>query len=115
VVEVEAGDPEAWQSPWWLRVYAPLVWLLIGALVLQRRGWILALVVFVLLAPFGVPVSLVLRWFRQRRLEAAYVGPLLFAVLIAVSDLPSWVCAAAGLGGALLGMMLGVMRGSADG
>jgi hypothetical protein len=116
VVDVRAGKPDVWQSPWWLRVFAPLGWLLIAALVLERRGWILAVVVLLLLAPVGLPVTRVLRWFRRRaRLDAAYLGPVLFAVLMVVTQLPIWVCTAAGLGAGFLGLMLGAMRGFAHG
>jgi hypothetical protein len=116
VTDVHADEVETWQPPWWLLVFGPLCWLLIGALVLGERGWVVAAVASALLAPLGMPIPAVLRWIRKsRRLDGAYAGPLLFAALAMLSDLPLWVCTAAGLGATLLGLMLATMRDFANG
>jgi hypothetical protein len=108
-MDVEAA--EAWQPPWWLLVFGPLCWLLVAALVLSQRGLLIGLIAFGLLAPAGMPIPAVLRWIRNhRRLDGAYLGPLAFAVTAIVTDVPLWVCAAAGFGVAFLGLMLGAMR-----
>ncbi|WP_157979938.1 hypothetical protein [Kribbella monticola] len=118
----EAGKPavmdvepaETWQPPWWLLVFGPMCWLLLSALVLEERGRLVAVVAFVLLAPVGMPIPAVLRWVRKhRRLDGAYLGPLVFAGMAVLTDVPLWVCGAAGLGAAFLGLMLGAMRGFA--
>lgn len=111
MTDVEAGEVELWQPPWWLLVFAPLCWLLIAALVLQQRGWVVGLLAFVLLAPVGMPIPGLLRWVRRhRRLEGAYLGPLTFSGVAIVTDVPLWVCASAGLTAALLVLFLGTMR-----
>ncbi|WP_166678531.1 hypothetical protein [Kribbella voronezhensis] len=111
-MEVEAA--ETWQPPWWLLVFGPLCWLLLSALVLSQRSPLVGLVAFVLLAPVGMPIPAVLRWVRRhRRLDGAYLGPLAFAGTAVLTDVPLWVCGAAGLGVAFLGLMLGAMRGFA--
>jgi hypothetical protein len=109
VMDSEAAD--TWRPPWWLLVFGPLCWMLVSALVLSERGPLTGLVAFGLLAPVGMPIPAVLRWIRNhRRLDGAYLGPLAFAAAAIVTDLPLWVCAAAGLGAAFLGLMLGAMR-----
>jgi hypothetical protein len=113
-MDVDAGEVEVWQPPWWLLAFGPLCWLLLSALVLEERGRLVAVVAFVLLAPVGMPIPAVLRWVRKhRRLDGAYLGPLVFAGTAVLTDVPLWVCGAAGLGAAFLGLMLGAMRGFA--
>ena len=108
---MDADAAELWQPPWWLLVFGPLCWLLISALVLSQRGLLVGLISFGLLAPAGMPIPAVLRWIRNhRRLDGAYLGPLAFALAAITTDAPLWVCAAAGLGAAFLGLMLGAMR-----
>ena len=108
-MDVDAA--ESWQPPWWLLAFGPLCWLLISALVLSERGRLVGLIAFLLLAPVGMPIPAVLRWIRHhRRFDGSYLGPLAFAVSAIVTDVPLWVCAAAGLGAAFLGLMLGAMR-----
>ncbi|MFC0623036.1 hypothetical protein [Kribbella deserti] len=115
MVQVDTGNAD-WQPPWWLRVFGPLIWLLLSALAYERRGWIIAIVVAVLLAPLGAPVSALLRWSKQNpQLAGIYCGPLAFAVPIVTTPLPIWVCAAVGLGGALIALWLGATRGFAHG
>lgn len=107
---------EAWRPPWWLLVFGPLCWLLVSALVVGQRDLMIGLFAFGLLAPVGMPIPAVLRWIRKhRRLDGAYLGPLTFAATAIVTDVPLWVCAAAGLGAAFLSLMLGAMRGFAHG
>jgi hypothetical protein len=111
VTDVHAGEVETWQPPWWLLVFAPLGWLLVAALVLGERGWVIAAVAVALLAPVGLPIPAVLRWIRRRRrLDGVYFGPLVFAAVDMIPDVPLWVCIAAGLGATLLGLMLATMR-----
>ncbi|MDX6282237.1 MAG: hypothetical protein QOH03_3308, partial [Kribbellaceae bacterium] len=76
------ADP--WQPPWWLLAFAPFCWLLIGALVLNARGWQIALAAAFLLAPVGMPIPWVLRWIRNHpRLHASfYAAPLTFAATV---------------------------------
>lgn len=113
MAHVDAGDM-AWEPPWWLRVFGPLIWMLLSALAYDRRGWAIAAVVAVLLAPLGAPVSTLLRWAHQHpQLGAIYCGPVAFALPIVATPLPIWVCAAVGFGGALVALMLGAMRGFA--
>jgi hypothetical protein len=113
-MDIDAGKAEAWHPPWWLLAFGPLCWLLLSALVLEERGRLVGVVAFVLLAPVGMPIPAVLRWVREhRRLDGAYLGPLAFAAMAVVTDVPVWVCAAVGLGAAFLGLMLGSMRGFA--
>lgn len=111
MVDVGTREVKTWQPPWWLLVVAPLGWLLISALVVARRGWIVGLVALVLLAPVGLPVPALLRWLRRpRRRCGAYLGPVVFSGFAIATSLPLWVCIAAGLGGAFLGLMVGAMR-----
>ncbi|MFI5709325.1 hypothetical protein [Kribbella sp. NPDC051620] len=87
--------PDAWQPPWWLLAFAPFGWLLVGALVLNARGWQVALIAALLLAPIGMPIPAVLRWIRNHpRLAGFYVAPLTFAATVLLTSLPLWLCVA---------------------
>ena len=107
----EAAQPEVWQPPWWLLVFAPLLWLLITALVVDRRGLVTGLVALVLLAPIGMPAPPILRLLgRHRRFVGVHAGPLVFAGTTAFTDFPLWLCTAAGVIALLLALVLTTMR-----
>jgi hypothetical protein len=115
VSDIEAGpetaQPELWQPPWWLLVFAPLLWLLVAALVMDRRGLVSGLVALVLLTPIGMPAPPILRWLRRRRrLVGVHAGPLAFAGTAAFSDFPLWLCTAAGVIALLLALILTTVR-----
>ncbi|ADB30967.1 hypothetical protein Kfla_1873 [Kribbella flavida DSM 17836] len=106
----ESSQADAWLPPWWLLVFAPLGWLLIAALALDRRGLLIALVVLILLAPVGMPAPPVLRWLRRhRRFAGVHAGPLAFAATTALTDFPLWLCTAVALGALLLTVTLTTM------
>lgn len=107
----EAAQPELWQPPWWLLVFAPLLWLLLAALVVDRRGLVIGLVALVLLAPIGMPAPPILRWLRRRpRLAGVHAGPVVFAAAAAFTDFPLWLCTAAGVIALLLALVLTTVR-----
>ena len=107
----EVAQVETWQPPWWLLVFGPLCWLLVASLVLRERGWVLALVTLVLLAPIGMPLPPLMRWVRRhRRLDGAYAGPPVFAAAILLTELPLWLCTATALTALLLGLLLTTIR-----
>ncbi|TWD82423.1 hypothetical protein FB561_3556 [Kribbella amoyensis] len=111
----EAAQLDTWQPPWWLLVFAPFGWLLITGLVLNVRGWELAVVTFVVLAPLGMPIPWLLRLLRRhRRLAGAHVGPVVWAVVILVSGLPIWLCTAVALTALLFGLLVTTMRELAE-
>lgn len=102
------GDP--WQPPWWLLVFGPLCWLLVGALLIEHRGWQVALGAAVLLAPIGMPIPAVLRWLKHHpRLAGSYVAPLTFAGTALLTTLPLWLCIAATVATTLLALFLTTM------
>jgi hypothetical protein len=105
-----AEDP--WQPPWWLLAFAPLLWLLVGAVVLSQRDWIVALVALALLAPLGMPIPPILRWIHHHRrtVVGAYLGPVTFAAVTATTSLPLWLCTAITLCTTLLGLLASATR-----
>jgi hypothetical protein len=107
----DSYTPEAWQPPWWLLAFAPFCWLLVGALVLSVRGWQVALVAGLLLAPIGMPIPVVLRWIRNHpRLAGFSVGPLTFAATVLLTSLPLWLCVAATIAATLLALVITTIR-----
>lgn len=107
-------DP--WQPPWWLLAFAPLLWLLVGAIILSQRNWIVAVVALALLAPLGMPIPPILRWVHHhRRTAGAYLGPITFAGITALTTLPLWLCTAITLSTTLLGLMVSTTRDFAHG
>ena len=106
-----AAQAKSWQLPWWLLVFGPLCWLLVVALVLRERGWVLALITMVLLAPIVMPLPPLLRWVRRhRRLDGAYAGPPVFAAAILLTEFPICLCTATALTALLLGLLLTTIR-----
>ncbi|WP_328320659.1 hypothetical protein OHA70_22360 [Kribbella sp. NBC_00382] len=104
---------DLWQPPWWLLAFAPFCWLLICALVLNARGWQVALAAGLLLAPIGMPIPLALRWIKNHpRLAGFYVGPLTFTATVLIASLPLWLCAAVTLSATLLALTITTIRAS---
>ncbi|MDX6259861.1 MAG: hypothetical protein QOH84_1549 [Kribbellaceae bacterium] len=102
---------ELWQPPWWLLVFAPFCWLLMGALVLDARGWQVALAAAALLAPIGMPIPSVLRWIRNYpHLIGFYVAPLTFAATVLLAALPLWLCVACTVAATLLALVITTIR-----
>jgi hypothetical protein len=104
------ADP--WQPPWWLLAFAPFCWLLIGALVLDARGWQVASAAGLLLAPIGMPIPWVLRWIKNhpRLLAGFYVAPLTFAGAVLLTSLPLWLCVAITIATTLLALVITTIR-----
>ena len=109
--EVAPPSADPWLPPWWLLAFAPLLWLLVGAALLSQRDWIVTLVALLLLAPVGMPIPSVLRRFhRHPRLLGAYLGPVAFAAVTILTDLPIWLCTAVALCATLLGLIVATTR-----
>lgn len=106
----QTADGDLWQPPWWLLVFGPLCWLLVGTLLIEQRGWRVALGAAVLLAPIGMPIPAVLRWIKHHpRLAGSYVAPLTFAGTTLLTTLPLWLCVAATVAATLLALFLTTM------
>jgi hypothetical protein len=98
---------DLWQPPWWLLAFAPFCWLLIGALILDARGWQVALAAALLLAPVGMPIPVILRWIKNHpRLAGFYLAPLTFAATILLTSLPLWLCVATTIATTLLALVI---------
>jgi hypothetical protein len=98
---------DLWQPPWWLLVFAPFCWLLVGALILNARGWQIALAAALLLAPIGMPIPVILRWLKTHpRLAGLYTAPLTFAVTVLLTSLPLWLCVATTIAITLLALVI---------
>lgn len=105
------GAADLWQPPWWLLAFAPLCWLLITALLVNHRGWPIALTAAALLAPLGMPIPAILRWIKHHPAVAgAYTAPLTFAATTLLTTLPLWLCVSATLATTLLALLITTTR-----
>ena len=109
--EAALNPADRWQPPWWLLAFAPFCWLLVCALVLNHRGWTVALAAAALLAPIGMPIPVILRWIKHHpRLAGSYLAPLTFAATVLLTTLPVWLCTAITVATTLVALVITTIR-----